>query len=569
MGKNSGRNSSGFQHIWSRKLTGSSSMNFLRRKISELKVVGKKTADENNNRATNNHNIPPVPESFTPNFSLHSNEFRKRFDHPHNTQREEYGGEDGTTRGVANLKSDVTRLGAGLFTAVVLGVIIYNPLAGSNAVKKIANNTPLGGGHVERPCRLRGDVLTTDFTDFENVLSISPLGGVTAPGEILPAPYIRINTKNDGSPFQRRSTSVKMPANADIVAIERHLIKQGEGSKFKPSWTVHFIPCEGIQVAYERLDSLSPVLIERAGGVASFHEIGGPEHLAKEVSLKIEAGKAIGNGDGFNVTLHDENAESLEMARPERYRRNPYVRAEIFNVPASLMKIITPDHSKARCALDYLSPPDRKAWSSKLGDSWGIRRAKGENACRTALIDLKGTAQGAWYTDAAHNGNTTKISAIALAHDTINPDRLIFAFHGKLPSLTTSMIGNSSLAGLKKEATLLTNANQEGDHKYASNDLSSPLQGDFITFEKGSGTTNRSFDEVRDGELYCYDKMRVNFVGPKVRGIILMQKSLPENDQVHGMLKIEARDDILSCADLSPDFGEKDAFSEKATGFFR
>ncbi len=498
--------------------------------------------------------------NFTPDFSLHSEEFarefRKRHGH-HGANHSNPEASAGKFRS-GNLVIDLTRLGAALFTAGIFGFLIFKPLAGPTAVKSIAANNPLAlTSLAERPCRSAEAVVTSDFTNFENVLSISPLGGVTAPGEILPVPYIRINTRNDGTPFQRMATPVKAPANADIIAIERRLVRdgQGEGATKRASWTVHFKPCDAIHIAYDRLDEIDADLIERAGGLSAFSEIGGPDHLAKEVSLRVASGAIIGNADGFDVALHDDNAEYQDMARPERYRKNPYAKAELFNVAPSLIKTITPDHSRARCALDYLRTEDHDAWSAKLGDAWGIRRAKGDDACRTALIDLKGTAQGAWYTDAAHNGAATKISAIALAPDTINPDRMVFALHGRLASLTEDMVGAPSFAAISgKESVNIASLNTGPD--------------EFITFEKGTGRVNRAFDEIRDGGIYCYERMRVNFIGPRINGVFLLQKISETNvagRQISDMLKIEARDDIMSCGDVDSDV----TLSEAATGFFR
>lgn len=537
-------------------------------KIKENQVVGEANASNkahvSEDRLRKGRvSVGGVTDTFTPNFALHSEEFSKEFRarHGHHGAQPSNQPEEGRRPQSASFVADLTRLGAAVFTAGLFGLMIFKPLAGPSAVKSIAANNPLGVTSLaERSCRQGDSVITADFTDFDNVLSVSPLGGVTAPGEILPVPYIRINTRNDGSPFQRMTTQVRAPANADIVAIERRLIRSGdeEKSTLRPSWTVHFKPCNAIHIAYDRLDTLDPGIIERAGGLAAFSEIGGPNHLAKEVNLRVAAGTVIGAADGFDVALHDDDADHQEMARPERYHRNPYARAELFNVSPSLIKAITPDHSRAQCALDYLYSDDHAAWAQKLGDAWGIRRAIGENACRTALIDLKGTAQGAWYTDASHNGATTKISAIALAPDTIDPDRLIFALHGRLSSLHKNMVGTPSF-------TQSLGSAEAGEVDLEKNNSATV---EFITFRKGSGTINRAFDEIRDDKVYCYDDMRVNFVGPRINGIILVQKIAPVDAQsgaVADMLSIEAKGDILSCRDLGPDV----TLSEAATGFFR
>ena len=492
---------------------------------------------------------------FVPNLSLHTKEFSQDYKRRYAQKLADQGlpgygtsADGGYSAPREALKYDLIRLGAAMFTGAIFGMMILKPQAGPGAVKTIASTNALGGnGLASKSCRPGEALISSDFTDFSNVLSISPLGGVTAPGEILPAPYIRINTRSADTPFQRQVTNVKAPATAEIVAIERKLVRSAEGEPLRPSWRVHFKPCSDVQIVYDRVDDIDLTLLDRAGGLSSFDEIGGPTHLAKEVRIKVASGAVIGTADGFDVALHDQRIEALDMARPERYRQNAFVRADVYNVEPSLLAAISPDHTKSRCALDYLRPEDLDVWSTKLGDAWGIRRARGENACRTALISLKGTAQGAWYTDAAHNGATSKISAIALAPDTINPDRLIFALHGRLPSLTNDMVSRADL----------------GD----GSETSPPFDG-VLTFEKGTGRINRPFSEIRDGALYCYQGMRVNFIGPRVQGVVLLQRKnggAGEPSDGADMLKIEARHDLSACDAVPSDF----EFSAQATGFFR
>ena len=225
------------------------------------------------------------------------------------------------------------------------------------------------------------------------------------------------------------------------------------------------------------------------------------------------------------------------MARPERYRTDTYARAEVFNAAPSLTAAIAVDPTRARCAIDYLPKDAQSAWADKLGDSWGIRRAKGDNACRTALVDTPEAAQGAWFTDAAHNAATTKISAIALSPDAIDPDRLIFALHGRLPSLTAGLVASAA----------------KGD--------AAPK--DFLSFIRGEGRINTPFAEVTDGAMHCYQRLRTSFVGPLINGVILLQRTEGANGP--DILKIEARGDASSCVDLA----EPWAFTGNETTFYR
>ena len=435
-----------------------------------------------------------------------------------------------------------TRLAAALFTAALLVFVINNPNAGRQATARVATiaasveQTPLSA----KLCAIGDPAFSGPFAPVDDVLSISPLGGVTAPGEVLPAPYLRINTKKGDTAFERRTTTALAPARADIVALERKIDRDASGRATAQSWTVHFRSCENISFYYDRIDRLSDELLERAGGLAAFVELGGPDHIALETKVRVPANEVIGETNGFDVGLHDLAASPAALERPDRYRSNPYARAVALDAPPSLLEAITLNTAQARCALDYLPKELQAEWSSKLGDSWGIRKAKGENACRTALPAEPGAAQGAWFTDAAHNGATTKVSAIALANDSIDPNRLIFALHGRLPSLTPALV--SMGPKMDEERTAAAK--------------------DFLSVRAGDGRINTPFSAVKNGGTYCYDRLRANFVGPRINGVILVQR---EGGSAPGALKIEARGDVLSCIDLE----EPWAFTGNETTFYR
>ena len=170
-----------------------------------------------------------------------------------------------------------------------------------------------------------------------------------------------------------------------------------------------------------------------------------------------------------------------------------------------------------------------------------MRKARGDNACRTALLDVPGTAQGAWFTDASHNALTSKVSTIALAPDSIDPERLVFALHGRLASLTPDLIALSPF--------------QEEQRAAATKD--------FLTFEKKDGRINAPFSEVKASETYCYERLRANFVGPKINGIILLK--INEAEGTPPLMQVEARGDASTCLDLP----EPWEFSGNETTFYR
>lgn len=432
------------------------------------------------------------------------------------------------------------RLAASLLAAGLLGLAIAKPDAGIRATERAAALRGDPAPAASRPCERGRTPLAAAFAPIDDILSVSPLGEVTAPGEPLPAPAIRLNTRKGESAFDRRVTEALAPAKADIIAIERRLIRNAEGGAARESWSLRLAVCDAIRVAYEDLDAIDADILAAAGGLSNFSEIGGPDRLATKTRIRVKTGDALGRADGFDVLLEDASAAPAPLDRPERYHSDSYAEGVAISAPPAVLEAIASDASRIQCPLDYLPERIQADWKGKLGDAWGIRRAKGENACRTAIVDAPGAAQGVWFTDASHNGRTSKVSAVALAPDAIDPARLIFALHGRMRSLTPDMVGlNPMLEEARIEAAR-----------------------DFLTFEQGEGRINAPFDKVRPGETYCYEGLRANFVGPRINAVVLLAV---EPTAGAPLMRVEARGDAMRCIDLP----EPWAFSGAATVFYR
>jgi len=432
------------------------------------------------------------------------------------------------------------RLAAALTVATILGALVVHPGAGKDYARQAAALSPDATPAAARACVRDAPLLKTAFAPMSDILSVSPLGEATAPGEQLPAPAIRLNTRKGKTAFDRRVTSALAPAKADVIAIERRTIRDAEGGAARETWSVRLAVCKDIVVGYDDLDELEPSILARAGGLAEFREVGTPDHLAAITMIRVRQGEKIGAADGFDVQLEDRAAAPAPLDRPERYQSDAYAEGAAISASPAILKAIASDSSRLQCPLDYLPPSLAAEWKSKLGDAWGMRRAKGENACRTALIDIPGAAQGVWFTDASHNGRTSKVSAIALAPDTIDPGRMIFALHGRMRSLVADMVGlNPMLEEAREEAA-----------------------SGFLTFEQSDGRINAPFDKVRAGETYCYEGLRANFVGPRINAVILLAI---EPGETAPLMRVEARGDVMRCIDLS----EPWSFTGAETVFYR
>ena len=198
-----------------------------------------------------------------------------------------------------------TRLAAAMTAAAVLGGIIFKPHAGRDVVEIASAIQPERAPVSGKACAIGEAPLAGPFAPLDDVLSISPLGAVTAPGEPLPAPYLRINTRKGDTVFQRRIIPALAPARAEVTAIERRIQRNADGAAVEESWTVRLKPCDDVEIYYDRLDSIDPELLRRAGGLAAFTEIGGPDHIAIEPQIAVRSGDRLGSGDGFDLGLFD------------------------------------------------------------------------------------------------------------------------------------------------------------------------------------------------------------------------------------------------------------------------
>jgi hypothetical protein len=411
-----------------------------------------------------------------------------------------------------------TRLAATLTAVAVLGAVIAKPDAGRKAAARLADSSSRMPT-AERACAPGEAPLKGPFAPVADVLSLSPLGAIAAPGEPAAPPDLRLTTRlQDGRP---RETAALAPARAEIALIEQRIDPDTD----EAYWRVRMKPCGRIAVVYDRLDSIDPAVLRRAGGPGALAPVGAGRSAAA-VRVKVRQGDVIGRADGFDIALQDLAAPPAAFATLGRYAEHPDAAA-------------LDERAHSRCALDYLDRGLRAEWAAKLGDARGVRLARADNACRVALPRGGDSAQGAWFTDSSHNALASKVSAIALAPDAIDPTRLVFSLHGRLASLTPDLV-----AGGPGEASARRAAR------------------DFLTFERGHGRINAAFDQVRENETYCYEGLRANFAGPALDGVILLR--IDRAGDATPLMKIEARGEP-SCIDLA----EPWSFSGRETSFYR
>lgn len=422
-----------------------------------------------------------------------------------------------------------TRLAAAAFVAAGLGFVISHPDLGRRTAERVVEARAERLEAEDRACAPGEAPLTGGFANIDDVLSLSPLGPARPPEAAPAAPFIRVLPKPGRGSLQALS-----PGKVDVVAIER---RDGDGG---PVWTVRFKPCDRIVVVYDGLDAIDAQLLRRASLASNFVATGkGRETLLSRI--RLTEGDAVGRGAGFNVALVDSSAPAVRRAAPASGRDFPVgVDADGSQSPA-LARALEFDEERARCPLEYMQDEAKALWTVKVGDWRGMRFATGETACERAPPRVGVAAFGPWYTDSSHNARAEKVRAIALADDPINPDRLVFALDGVLPSLTASFIANDDMSDAERRA----------------------LAHGALTFDPRDGRINAPFSEVRENETYCYEDVRAGFSGPSVAGVILLE--IVKSDDAPALLRIEARGDALKCLDLP----EPWTFTGNQTTFFR
>lgn len=408
-----------------------------------------------------------------------------------------------------------TRLAAALFVAAAMGAAIANPDVGRKAADRRALAKLEKLNAEERACAPGEAPLTAGFADLDDIKSATPLGALAAPGEAPPAPYLRLTTQRRGG----APVTALAPGKGEVVALERRT--EIVGGRKRALWTVRFKPCDRISVFYDRLDAVDPALLRRAGGLQAFEEVA-EGRLAVAVRLKVDAGAPVGFARAFDVGLADAAAPVAHHADPSHARTTPP--APSHEISAALERALAFDETRSRCAFDYLAADLMAPWMGKLGDGAGRRLKPGENACVADVLGPPVAARGVWFTDSSHNARARKVSAVALYEDLVDPERLVFSLHGRMPS------------------------------------LSAP--GGVVSAAAGDGRLNAPFRSIKPGETYCYQDLRVGLEGPALAGVLVLRLEAAADGP--GLLRMEARADVRECFDMPEPWG----FTGGETSFY-
>lgn len=305
-------------------------------------------------------------------------------------------------------------------------------------------------------------VLTTPPTENnENLAHMVPLGNISPPSHNLPTDHLYYTLKR-GPDNLTLKTKIMAPAEVRVERIT-YISDTREGKLVAADYKISMIPCKQVEIYFDHIQQLS-LKLESAWkkgnprcSEATFGTNNIGRYCDKDVNITLKIGEEIGfageaRPTGWDFGATDKRTPQLQFANPNRYRKS------------ELQTI---------CPID-LFPTDMK---QNLYQFFGNERRKRteEPVCGTIMQDVVDTAQGNWFDGKGSASDLEKSQkTLALIHDNFNPNMGIF-------------VVNSQALGVTDKKLTFT--------------------------PKNSGTINREFSEIKNGELvYCYQDEGIGHV---------------------------------------------------------
>lgn len=359
--------------------------------------------------------------------------------------------------------------GAAMAAGVAAGAIVWS---GSPLADQIRPD----GVRLARmdACAADENLFTAEFAPVADVLSLTPMRVDLDRGE---HGRVSVRTRRGATPSDRAEIGAFAAADGQVLAVT------GDPAS---GFSVDIQPCDGLLVRYENIAKLSPRIAAIRDGVTEDRSISG--------------GDRIGSGVGFDFLVAD-------LRKAPRFERRLGVDAQ--RIAAS-----------AKCPLDFM-PHDMKAeYRFKLGDDWGLRRARGEAACggvETTAVSAKGV-----WKSAEREGY-----AMSLRDDPFDARRGVMQIGGEVSPIAHHMVE-------LPRADLLTRI-----------DIA---RSDFV-FDRGEedGLVN-VFPVKGDTRVHCIEGLRSSDAGARLSAVALV--SLTTSPEGADELSMEMRDEASRCSDL-------------------
>lgn len=297
-------------------------------------------------------------------------------------------------------------------------------------------------------------VLTTAPTiNNENLQNLVPLGNISPPGHYLPTPHIYYILKRGADDLPLK-TKIFSPADVRIENIS-YIEDTRQGQLVAADYKVSMVPCKQVHIYFDHIVQLAPKLETawKAGKPSCSESTFGGNNVGRycnmNINLTLKSGEEIGVAGGGTPTGWDFGATDtrqtpLQFANQKRYQKN-----DLHNI----------------CPIDLFPKEIKDNLYQFFGNEY--RKRTEEPVCGTIMQDVPGSAQGNWFDGKGKNYELERQQkSLALIHDNFDPKMGIF-------------VVNSKTLGISEQK---------------------------LTFSpKNSGTINREFSEVKNGDLvYCY-----------------------------------------------------------------
>jgi hypothetical protein len=358
-------------------------------------------------------------------------------------------------------------------------------------------------------CEKNMNLFSEAPVQMDKLTRIGPLGSLDpAGGHVFPVDHTYLfTTAQTGSVDAGKSGEVDVwsPGSAHLTRVA--YIEYSEGNTVvDKDYSIYFQPCREVEAAFYHIKSLSPELISQLGDKLKLqHEGTTGQHTQRrfeaKTNIELRAGDFIGKAGGtfrsqaFDFRLVDKRTDALAYANPSRWGK---------------------PQQHIVCPFDYFTEPLKGQFMSLMGSAVGQRSTS--PVCGRIDQDIKGTVQGAWFTEMTKE-TYPEDPHLALAHDDIKPSKPIF-------SIGTSMGKSGLKAGL-------------------------------YSFDvKKTGMLNRDFNAVTEvGKIYCYQGLKGKW-GDSIAKVVMVELV---DDKT---MRMEARSG-LSCVGIDW------AFSDRMTVFER
>ncbi|HIG98651.1 TPA: hypothetical protein HA231_04480 [Candidatus Woesearchaeota archaeon] len=309
------------------------------------------------------------------------------------------------------------------------------------------------------PCGNRKELFSMPPTDMEKVVTMTPVGMMSPPSHVFPAPHMYFFPLDFKSP---EDVEIPIYASGNMTLTQiglRHYNTLGQYENYI-DYTLVFSPCTGFDLYFHHLRSLTyPPFIEAAGEIlkkCSFGADNNEDYCSGEVSIPIEAGRQFATaGDlkagvwGFDLGARDYRLEGgTDFANPSRHCDR---QGNVF------------DRCYVVCPFDYFTADilGELKFSGSFGSAGGL-------GCGGDLyFDVEGTAQGYWFKKGSAKTVFWESDNIYLGPDNLNPSVSAISTGTAVPGLESGL----------------------------------------YEFEPQSvGMVNRDFKQVsNDGQVYCYE----------------------------------------------------------------